>query len=53
MLELKIAIYPRVSSWASLVDVCSIGWRITDQALFKCRVNNEFQRLSLSSCTQP
>jgi len=37
MLELKFAIYPRaacLSSQASSVDVCSIGRRIIDQALF-------------------
>jgi len=35
MLELKFAIYHRaasLSSQASSVDVCSIGWRIIDQS---------------------
>jgi len=41
MLDLKFAIYHRAASlpsWASWVDVCSIGWRAIerpDQALFK------------------
>jgi len=52
MLELKFAIYhgPGLSSQASSVDACSIGWRIIDQALFKHRVNNnnEWQTLPVS-----
>jgi len=58
MLELKFAIYHRAASLSllassiDLVDVCSIGWRIIVQALFKHRVNNGCQRLYLSSCTQ-
>jgi len=54
MFELKFANYHRaasLSSQASSLDVCSIGWRIIDQSLFKHWVNNGRQRLSLSSCT--
>jgi len=55
MLELKFAIYHRaasLSSQAFSVDVCSIGWRITDQALLKHWVNNGWQRLSLHAHQQ-
>jgi len=54
MLKLKLAICHRaasLSSHASSVDVCSIGWRIIDQALFKYRVNDGWKRHSLSPCT--
>jgi len=56
MLELKFAIYHRtasLASQASSVDVCSIGWRIINQALLKHGVNksNGWQRLSLFLCT--
>ena len=50
MLELKFGIYHRaasLSSQASSVDVCSISWRIIDQAPFKHWVNNGWQRLDL------
>jgi len=52
MLQLKFAIYHRAARAASLfsqassVDVCSIGWRFVDQALFKSRVSNWWWRLS-------
>ena len=36
---------------ASSVDVCSIGYRIIDQAPFKHWVNNGWWRLFLSPCT--
>jgi len=54
MLELTFAIYYRaasLSSQASLIDVCSIGWRIIDQALFKHWVNNGWQSLPVSTQT--
>ena len=56
MLEPEFAIYHRaasLSSQASSVDVCNIGWRTTDQALFKHQINNGWKRLSLSACTHP
>jgi len=41
MLEQKFAIYYRAASLSSQASsVCSIGWGIIDQALFKYRVNN-------------
>jgi len=55
MFELTFAIYNRaasLSSQASSVDVCSIGWRIIDQVLFKHWVDNGWPNISLSSCSQ-
>ena len=49
MLELKFAIYAAsLSSQASSVDICSIDWRITDQASVQTQVNIELQSFSLS-----